>query len=98
MTTAIDNEARIESVNTYFRKVNTRDPTVLDLFTDDVQIFFPKFGLAHGKAALVKFLEIMSSQLESIEHDIEGFNYIVAGDFVVVEGTERGVMRSGVHK
>lgn len=87
---------RIESVNTYFRKVNARDPTILDLFTDDVQMFFPKFGLAHGKAALVKFSETLTSELESIEHDIEAFNYIVSGNFVVVEGTERGVTRSGV--
>jgi hypothetical protein len=89
--------ARIETVNTYFRKVDTRDPTVLDLFTNDVQIFFPKFGLTHGKAALVRFSEIMTSQLESIAHDIEAFNYIVSDNFVVVEGTECGVMQSGVH-
>ncbi|MBD3885670.1 nuclear transport factor 2 family protein [Phormidium tenue FACHB-886] len=92
-----DSSDRIEAVNTYFRKVNTRDSTVLNLFTDDVQLFFPKFGLAHGKDALVKFSEIMMNQLERIEHDIEAFNYIVSGNFVVVEGTERGVMRGGLY-
>jgi hypothetical protein len=71
MGTDIDGNVWIEAVNTYFRKVHARDSTVLDLFSDDVQIFFPKFGLAHGKAALVRFSEIMTSQLESIEHDIE---------------------------
>jgi ketosteroid isomerase-like protein len=76
--------------------MNARDPTVLDLFTNDVQIFFPKFGLAHGKTALVQFSDIMNSQLESIEHDIGAFNYIVSGNCVVVEGTERGVTRNGV--
>lgn len=91
------NRVQIETVNTYFRKVNAKDPTVLNLFTDDVQIFFPKFGLAHGKTALVKFSGIMTNQLESIEHNIAAFNYIVSGNFVVVEGIERGVMRSGVH-
>ncbi len=63
----------IAAVNAYFRTVNARAPTVLYLFTDDVQIFFPKFGFAHGKAVLVRFSELMTSQLESIGHDIESF-------------------------
>jgi N-ethylmaleimide reductase len=91
-----DSNFRMEVIKTYFRKVDTRDSTVLSLFTEDVQLFFPKFGSAHGKAALIKFSEIMTNQLESIEHDIGAFNYIVSGNFIVVEGTEHGVMRSGV--
>lgn len=51
MSIDADPNDRLETVNTYFRKVDARDPTVLDLFTDDAQMFFPKFGLAHGKAA-----------------------------------------------
>jgi ketosteroid isomerase-like protein len=96
MTTDIDDAAQIQAVNTYFRKVDTNDPTILDIFTDDVQIFFPKMGLAHGKAALVKFSEILMNHLESIEHDIEAFNYIISGNVVVVEGTERGLTRQGI--
>jgi len=53
MTTDTDSNDRLDTVNTYFRKVDAGDPTVLDLFTDDVQMFFPKFGIAHGKAAVV---------------------------------------------
>ncbi len=96
-TVDADSNDRLETVNTYFRKVDARDPTLLDLFTDDVQMFFPKFGLVHGKAALVKWDETMASELESIEHDIDAFNYIVSGNFIVVEGTERGVTRNGEH-
>ncbi|WNZ25804.1 nuclear transport factor 2 family protein [Leptolyngbya sp. NK1-12] len=96
MTTDIDVNARKEVVKTYFRRVNARNHTVFDLFTDDVQMFFPKFGLAHGKISLVKFAEIMTNYLEHIEHDVEKFNYIVSGNSVVVEGTERGVTRQGI--
>jgi len=91
-----DSNDRLETVNTYFRKVDAGDPTVLDLFTDDVQAFFPKFGIGHGKAA-VRFSQTLMSELESIQHDFNAFNYISSGSFVVVEGTERGVTRSGVH-
>jgi len=89
-------EARIRIVEAYFRKINANDATVLDLFTEDVQMFFPKFGLGHSKAHMIQFSEIMGRHLERLEHDIENFNYIVAGDYVVVEGTERGVTREGV--
>lgn len=88
---------RLKAIDTYLRKVDARDPTVLDVFTDDVQMFFPKFGLAHGKAALAKLSETLTGELASIEHDIDGFHYIVSGNFVVVEGTERGVTRNGVY-
>lgn len=39
----------------------------------------------------------MTTELENLEHDIGGFNYIVSGNSIVVEGTERGVTRNGVH-
>lgn len=96
MTTDSDVHVYKEVIKTYFRKVNAKDSTVLNLFTDNVQMFFPKFGLAHSKVSLVRFSEIMTSYLEHIEHDIEAFNYIVFGNIVVVEGTERGVTRDGV--
>jgi len=88
---------RIRIVETYFRKIDAKDATVFDLFTEDVQMLFPKFGYGYGKADMIRFSEIMGRHLERLEHDIENFNYIVAGDSVVVEGTERGVTRNGVH-
>lgn len=87
---------RIETVDAYFRKVDAWDASVLDLCTEDIQLFFPKFGLAHGKAAVAEFSRRLTRELESLEHDIDGFHHIAAGDFVVVEGTERGVTRAGI--
>lgn len=49
----------------------------VDRLHGKVQMFFPKFGLARGKAALVKFSETLTSELEGIEHDIDGFSYDV---------------------
>jgi enamine deaminase RidA (YjgF/YER057c/UK114 family) len=86
----------INVVETYFRKVGAGDPTLLDLFKDDVDFCFPKFGRQRGKSALMTFGERMTTDLQSIAHDIEHFNYIVAGTTVVVEGQERGVTRAGV--
>jgi len=92
-----DTEVRRKAVETYFRRVDARDPRLADLFTEDAEIFFPKFGRARGKEALARLGGALEAQLESLEHDIEGLRYIVAGDFIAVEGQERGVMRDGKH-
>ena len=81
---------RIEAIRTYFRKVDAGDPTILDLFTEDLQMYFPKFGLARGKRALVTFAERMGANLATIGHDIDGLTFHVSGDTIVVEGREWG--------
>jgi len=88
--------ARLQVIDAYFRGADSRDPAWLDLFTEDVELFFPKFGLTRGKAALAEFSARLAAELESLEHDIPGLRIIVAGDTIVVEGTEAGVTRGGV--
>jgi len=88
-------DQRIGLVREYFRKVDARDPGLLDMYTDDVQLYFPKFGLGHGKSAMADFAERLGSDLEWLEHDIDNLHIMVAGDHVIVEGTERGRTRWG---
>ncbi|EPT8453011.1 hypothetical protein ACVS4I_003861 [Vibrio fluvialis] len=38
----------VELVVEYFEKVDAGDPSYLDLFSEDVDFFFPKFGQAKG--------------------------------------------------
>ncbi|WP_342235412.1 nuclear transport factor 2 family protein [Inquilinus sp. OTU3971] len=89
-------EARLKVIDAYFRGTDSRDPAFLDLFTEDVELFFPKFGLTRGKAAVAQFGARLTAELESLEHDIPGLRTIVAGDTIVVEGTEAGVTRAGL--
>jgi hypothetical protein len=37
-------ERREEITVDYFRRVDAGDPTVIDLFTEDAQMFYPKSG------------------------------------------------------
>jgi ketosteroid isomerase-like protein len=87
--------ARKETALEYFRRVDSGDPSILDLMTEDVQIYFPKFGVGVGKDAVVRAAQGMMSTLQRIEHDFERMNIITAGDFVVVEGFEKGVSADG---
>ncbi|AXX92729.1 hypothetical protein CPU12_02555 [Malaciobacter molluscorum LMG 25693] len=84
-----------ELVIEYFKKVDNGDSSYLELFTDDVDFFFPKFGQKKGKNALVEFGNRMGSSLRSIWHDIDGFQIISVDNKVVVEGQEGGVMSDG---
>ncbi|HFH3304380.1 nuclear transport factor 2 family protein [Pseudomonas aeruginosa] len=86
---------RIEILRDYFRKVDAKDPALLDLFTDDVEFFFPKFGAARGKAALQRFAECIAQDAAKLTHDIEGLVFTADGDRITVEGREWGVTADG---
>ena len=80
----------------YFRAVDAGDPGVLDLFTDDAQMFYPKFGYARGKAQIGAFAQGLGRGVPLLEHEIDDFVYIAAGSRVVVEGAEHGTTATGV--
>jgi hypothetical protein len=91
------NAKRLAITIDYFNKVDNNDPTFIDLLADDIQFFFPKAGLIKGKKDIGKFLGLFGSHLKQIKHDIAAFNYIVQGNFVVVEGSEKGHLANGKH-
>lgn len=88
-------DPRLETVRSYFRKVDAKDASLLDLFTDDVAFFFPKFGLARGKAAVAEFGRRIGADAARITHDIDGLVFTVDGDRIAVEGREWGVTADG---
>ncbi|MFG2481034.1 nuclear transport factor 2 family protein [Streptomyces fagopyri] len=88
-------EKREEVAVRYFRLVDSADPAILDLFTDDAQMFFPKFGIATGKDQIAAFAQGFAGQISSIQHDIPGLTVISSGNYVVTEGSVRGTTKSG---
>ncbi|WP_249217649.1 hypothetical protein [Aeromonas salmonicida] len=69
----MEKENLVKLVVEYFEKVDAGDPGYLDLFSENVDFFFPKFGQAKGKDALVEFGNRIGSSLTSIWHDIFRF-------------------------
>jgi hypothetical protein len=92
---AVDQQPMLAVVKRYFVRAAGR-ADVLDLFTDDVQIYFPKFGIATGKAAFGELVTGLLEWLRAIAHYISDFNYIIGPNAVVVEGTIYGADRQGV--
>ncbi|NDZ78891.1 nuclear transport factor 2 family protein [Streptomyces sp. SID10853] len=69
---------------------------ILDYFAEDAQFFFPKWGLAHGKAEISRTFGDLGSAVKSVEHHFAAFNWIVTGtDLLAVEGTTHGEHRDG---
>lgn len=83
---------KIKVVRRYFTLADQEGPEVLELFHEDAEIYFPKFGFASGRHSLVDVVKGFEGVLESIQHDYDTMNVIPAGEYVVVEGTSHGKM------
>lgn len=76
--------------------VTSTGASILDLFADDAQVFFPKWGLADGKAEIGRLFGEVGGTLKSIKHHYASFNWIFSGsDTVVVEGASHGEHSDG---
>src|SRR5262249_42297677 len=70
--------------------------SLLDLFADDAQVFFPKGGLATGKEQIGRLFADCAGPIQAILHDYATFNWIMTGsDVFACEGTSAGVHRDG---
>jgi ketosteroid isomerase-like protein len=69
---------------------------IMDLFADDAQVFFPKWGLATGKKQILQLFTDFGAGIRSILHDYATFNFIMTGtDVFAVEGTSAGEYKDG---
>src|ERR1700751_2645451 len=70
--------------------------SILDLFADDAQVYFPKWGLASGRDQIGKLFGDVGGAIKPIAPHYSHFNWIFSGsDFVVCEGTSHGEHRDG---
>lgn len=78
----------------FFKRLDEQGD-VLELFCDDAQVLYPKWGVASGKDEIIKMFTDLGSWLKWIKHDYTGFNYIASGNQVCVEGSSRGGLVDG---
>lgn len=76
-------------VREYFRRADARQPDLLDLLADDVEFYFPKFGIGHGKRAYIRFASVLATRL-TVFHSQETLRFHECGPTVVVEGETFG--------
>jgi hypothetical protein len=76
--------------------VTSNGGSILELFADDAQVFFPKWGLANGKEEIGQLFGDFGALIESIRHDYASFNWVMTGtDVFACEGTSYGTHRDG---
>ena len=92
----LSDEQKIEIVREYFVRADQGRPDVIELFSADVEIYFPKFGFGSGRQSFLELVKGVDGILEQIQHDCDGFNFIPSGDYLVVEGTSHGKMAGKV--
>ncbi|MFC6885655.1 MULTISPECIES: nuclear transport factor 2 family protein [Actinomadura] len=69
---------------------------LLDLFADDAQVWFPKWGLANGREEIGRLFADVGGTITSIRHHYASFNWVFSGgDTIVAEGTSHGEHRDG---
>src|SRR4029450_3016340 len=70
--------------------------SILDLFAEDAQVYFPRGGLANGKSEIGKLFGDVGGTIREIVHHYSHFNWVFSGsDVVVCEGTSHGEHRDG---
>jgi hypothetical protein len=74
----------------------TSGGSILDLFADDAQVYFPKWGIATGREEIGRLFGDVGATIGSITHHFSEFNWVFSGsDVLVCEGTSHGEHRDG---
>src|SRR5437016_6756482 len=98
---SMTDEQRKSVVLEYLKAIDRGDPitgegSLLDLFADDAQLYYPKWGLANGKAQIGKLLADVGGTVKATQHHYAEFNWVFSGgDTLVCEGTSHGEHQAG---
>jgi hypothetical protein len=89
---AVNDQEKIRIAREYFMRADQGRPDILELFHEDAEIYFPKFGFGLGRQSFLEIVKGFEGSLEYIQHDYDSFTFIPSGDYLIVEGTSQGRM------
>jgi len=64
-----ETELNVSIAKEYFRRADAGRADLLDLMTQDVQLYFPKFGVARGRQAFREVAAGLGGVFDWVEHD-----------------------------
>jgi ketosteroid isomerase-like protein len=98
-TTMTDEQRKsvaLEYLKSLDRGSTSDERPFLELFAEDAVVYFPKWGVAHGRSEIGKLFGDVGATFKSIRHHSQDFNYIFSGsDTIVIEGRSSGEHRDG---
>jgi len=86
----ISDQDKIAIAREYFIRADQGQADVLELFHEDAEFYFPKFGFGFGRESIFEMVKGFDGVLEYIQHDYDDLIYIPSGDYLIVEGTSHG--------
>jgi hypothetical protein len=87
-----NDQEKIKIAREYLIRADQGRPDVLELFHEDAEIYFPKFGFGFGRNSFLAMVKGFEGALEYIQHDYDRLNFIPSTDYLIVEGTSQGRM------
>src|SRR5882762_297882 len=88
----VNDQEKIKIAREYLMRADQGRPDVLELFHEDAEIYFPKFGFGFGRNSFLEMVKGFEGVLEYIQHDYDRLNFIPSADYLVVEGASQGGM------
>ena len=80
---------KIALAREYFIRADQGRPDILELFHEDAEIYFPKFGFGFGRQSLFEMVKGFDGSLEYIRHDYDSLTFIPSGSSVNAFDDER---------
>jgi ketosteroid isomerase-like protein len=87
-----NDQEMVKIAREYFKRADQGRPDILELFHEDAEIHFPKFGFGFGRNSFLKMVKGFEGVLEYIQHDYGGLRFIPSAEYLIVEGTSKGRM------
>ena len=66
-----NDQEKIKIAREYFMRADQGRPDILDLFHEDAEIYFPKFGFGSGRQSFSEMVMGFEGSLEHIQHDYD---------------------------
>ncbi|MEX3939938.1 nuclear transport factor 2 family protein [Paraburkholderia sp. EG287A] len=95
MSESLGESKNVRTVKEYFIRSDAGRADVLELFSDDFEFYFPKFGLGRGRVEFAGFIQGLLGTVRTITHDIETMRFFEGENFVIAEGTTEGTYHDG---
>ena len=73
---ASNDQEKIEIAREYFMRADQGRPDIIELFHEDAEIYFPKFGFGLGRNTFLEMVKGFEGSLEYIQHDYDQFTFI----------------------
>src|SRR6202008_5012891 len=78
-----NDQEKVTIAREYFMRADRGSPDVLELFHEDAEIYFPKFGFGSGRQSFLEMVKGFEGSLEFIQHDYDDFTFIPSGDYLI---------------